>query len=178
MNKKSFTILFILIATVLNIVMTIVIIVALILLSMLVIRVLLKVQDPGIAMIAWMFCFLGGIILDMFVYSKVVNHIIIRFKLEDKLDPRLMGKRGAAMVAKEKENKPKTVLPKSVLGDEEPDTWGQEGYGNDSGYPGYTQEAIAPEDATFTPLNPEDFAGARRAEEDDGKTPGKEDSQQ
>ena len=157
MTKKHFSLLFLLIATVLNIVMTIVIIVALIVLAMLLIRVILHIEDPMVAMIAWMVCFIGGIILDMFVYSKLMNSVITRFKLDDKLDPRLLGKRGAAAAAKEKASKPKTVLPKSVLGDNDEDTWGQTSYGDNAGYSPETP--IAPEDATYTPLNPEDFAG-------------------
>ena len=127
MTKKHFSLLFLLIATVLNIVMTIVIIVALIVLAMLLIRVILRIDSPMVAMVAWMVCFIGGIVLDMFVYSKLMNYAITRFKLEDKLDPRMLGKRGAAAAAKEKASKPKTVLPKSVLGDNDEDTWGQTG---------------------------------------------------
>ncbi len=161
MTKKSFTLLFLLAATILNIIMTIIIIVALIVLSMLVIRFLLHIEDPMIAMVAWMVCFIGGIVLDMFVYSKLMNYIIVRFKLDDKLDPRMMGKRGAVAAAKEKESKPKTVLPKSVLGTEEEDTWGQTAYGDNVDY----TPTIDPEDATYTPLNPEDFAGKRDNED-------------
>ncbi len=161
MTKKQFTLLFLLVATIVNIVMTVAIIVALIVLSMLIIRFLLHIEDPSIVMIAWMICFIGGIVLDMFVYSKLVNYIIIRFKLDDKLDPRMMGKKGAAVAAKEKESKPKTVLPKSVLGTEEEDTWGQTAYGDNVDY----TPTIAPEDATYTPLNPEDFAGKRDSED-------------
>lgn len=157
MNKKHFSLLFLLVATVLNIVMTIVIIVALIVLAMLLIRVILHIDNPMVAMIAWMVCFIGGIILDMFVYSKLMNYAITRFKLEDKLDPRMLGKRGAAAAAKEKASKPKTVLPKSVLGDNDEDTWGQTSYGDNAGYS--PEATIAPEDATYTPLNPADFAG-------------------
>jgi len=161
MTKKNFSLLFLLIATVLNIVTTIVIIVALIVLSMLIIRGLLHIEDPLVAMIAWMVCFIGGIVLDMFAYSKLMNYSITRFKLEDKLDPRMLGKRGAAAAAKEKASKPKTVMPKSVLGNEEEDTWGQTAYGDNADY----TPTIAPEDATYTPLNPEDFAGKRENED-------------
>ncbi len=161
MTKKQFTLLFLLVATIVNIVMTVAIIVALIVLSMLVIRFILHIEDPKIVTVVWMICFIGGIVLDMFVYSKLMNYIITRFKLDDKLDPRMMGKKGATAAAKEKESKPKTVLPKSVLGTEEEDTWGQTAYGDNADY----TPIIDPEDATYTPLNPEDFAGKRESED-------------
>ena len=154
MTKKNFTLLFLLAATVLNILASLVIIIALIILSMLVIRFLLRVEDPMVAMVAWMVCFIAGVVLDMFIYSKLMNFVIARFKLDDKLDPRLMGRRGAA---REKAARPKTVLPKSVLGDEEADSWGQTAYGDNTDY----TPVVAPEDATYTPLNPEDFAGKK-----------------
>ena len=159
MTKKNFTLLFLAAATIINIVMTLVIIIALIVLSMLVIRVLLNIQDPLVAMVAWMICFIAGIVLDMIVYSKLMNYVITKFNLDDKLDPRMMGKRGAAAYAKEQAAKPKTVLPKSALGDETEDTWGQTAYGDNAGF--MPEQTIAPEDATYTPLNPEDFAGKR-----------------
>ena len=156
MTKKNFSLLFLLVATVINILMTIVIIVALIVLVSFVIRVLLKLEDPAIVMVAWMVSFIAGIVLDMFAYAKLMNFVIERFKLEDKIDPRMLGKRGAAAYAKEKAAKPKTVLPKSAMPEKE-DSWGQTSYGDNSGYT--PEPTIAPEDATYTPLNPEDFAG-------------------
>ncbi len=159
MTKKNFSLLFLLAATVVNIVMTLVIVVTLIVLAMLVIKNILGLEAQSAAAaisITCTVCFIGGIVLDMFVYAKLMDLVITRFHLEDKLDPRMLGKRGAAIYAKEKASKPKTNLPKSVLGDDDKDTWGQTAYGDNT-----PEVTIAPEDATYTPLNPEDFAGRK-----------------
>ncbi|MBQ3799526.1 MAG: hypothetical protein II837_04430 [Treponema sp.] len=162
MTKKNFSLLFLLAATAVNILMTLVIIIGLIVIAMMVIKYLVGLEGQNAAAaisITCTVCFIAGIVLDMFLYAKLMDLVITRFHLEDKLDPRMLGKRGAALAAKEKASKPKTVLPKSVLGDEEEDTWGQTAYGDNSGY---TPEVILdPEDATYTPLNPEDFAGSK-----------------
>lgn len=161
MTKKNFSLLFLLVATVLNIVMTLLVVVTLVVIAMVVIKYVLRMDGQSAAAaisIVCTICFIAGIVLDMIVYAKLMNFIVTRFHLEDKLDPRMLGKRGAALAAKEKASKPKTKLPKSVLGDEE-DTWGQTAYGDNVGY---TPEVIIdPEDATYTPLNPEDFAGKK-----------------
>ncbi len=162
MTKKNFSLLFLLAATLVNIAMTLVIIVTLIVLAMMVIKYLVGLDGQNAAAaisITCTVCFIGGIVLDMFLYAKLMDLVITRFHLEDKLDPRMLGKRGAALAAKEKASKPKTVLPKSVLGDEEEDTWGQTAYGDNAGYT--PEVTIDPEDATYTPLNPEDFAGKK-----------------
>ncbi|MBQ9538232.1 MAG: hypothetical protein IJU95_03090 [Treponema sp.] len=162
MTRKNFSLLFLLAATVVNIVMSLVVIVSLIVIAMLVIKYIIGLDGQNaIAAISitCTVCFIAGIVLDMFLYAKLMNFVIVRFNLEDKLDPRMLGKRGKELYAKEKASKPKTVLPKSAMGDEE-DNWGQTAYGDNADY--MAEKTIAPEDATYTPLNPEDFAGTNQ----------------
>lgn len=130
MTKKAFTILFVLVATIVNIVMTLAVIILLAVVSTLLIRVVLRIERPDVLLLTWMVCFIGGLILDMVLYSKLCDKVIEKFKLAEKLDPRLLRRRSgfpaSSRQTKSQPEKPKTVLPKSVLPDEEEDHWGEE----------------------------------------------------
>ncbi len=122
MTKKAFTILFVLAATVVNIVMTLLVIVLLAVVSTLLLRVILRIDNPTVLLFAWMLSFLGGLILDMVLYSRLCDWVIAKFKLATKLDPRLLRRGSPARISAqqaEKKERPKTVMPKSVLPDEE-----------------------------------------------------------
>ncbi len=146
MTKKTFTMIFLLVATVLNILFALILIAGLVLLTTVLLRLIVKGDSlANVVMIDWMLCFVGGVVLNMYLYSKITNWAIAKFHLGDKLDPRLLGKKGGfggGASASSEPPKRKTVLPKSVMSDEKEDTWGQTSYGDNS---------------TYTPLNPEDF---------------------
>lgn len=93
MSKKSNTVIFTIVSTILNIIMTLVIIVLLVLgVSAFYFKILGKTQ-PGTGLaIAWMVCFLVGLVLGMFLFAKIGSWVIDRFNMADKLDPRFLGK--------------------------------------------------------------------------------------
>lgn len=128
MNKKANTLLFTLISTVANIIMTLAIILILCLISFLIMNNMLHIKNAQLYTVVWMFCFLGGMVLGMFLFTKLCGIVINKFDLESKLDSRLLGKyipggkKGA--VQEKEEPKQKTVMPSSVLGKK--DTWGEE----------------------------------------------------
>lgn len=128
MNKKTFTMLFTLIATVINIVLTLVLITAMIVLSSLILIKGIHIQNQQILMPVFTVCFLGGVVLDMMLYSRICTWVIRKFDLVSKLDERLMGRyyetfkkesASGSRQTKPEPEKPKTVLPKSVLPDDE-----------------------------------------------------------
>lgn len=131
MNKKMFTVLFTIISTIVNILLTLCVIVLLIILSTLVMGRILGLEDPNVYTVVWMLSFLGGMVLGMFLFVRLTGWVIKKFNLEKKLDPKIVGKYVPGTSHKfstktTEEEKPKTVLPQSVLPKE--DTWGQEDY--------------------------------------------------
>ena len=131
MNKKTFTVLVMLIATVLNIALTLVLITALITACVILLHLVIRTESPSAYMGAYMICFIGGVVVDMILYSKIFIWCIRKFNLGPKLDPKLMGKYYDTLKQQAKasgkpidEGKPeklKTVMPKSVLPEE--DEW-------------------------------------------------------
>lgn len=126
MTKKTFTVIFLLASTLINIVFTIVIITALLIVTSLLLKYGFSVKDPNILAADWMLCFVGGMILSLFLYAKLSDKIVRKYNLADKIDERLTGRRFSHLSSRTKssakEEKPKTVMPKSVLPDEE-DEW-------------------------------------------------------
>ncbi len=140
MTKRSFTALFLFAATILNILLTVIIILALVVATTFVIRMATKGAEnetlfSQIVLIDWMICFAGGVVLDMFLYSKITMKVITAFNLETKLDPHLLGRKfeTKGKAQSQKEEKPKTVMPKSVQWEEEADTWGAKMPNDNSG---------------------------------------------
>ena len=120
MNKKAFTALFTIALTVLNIIMTLLIIVILAIVSSFILNRVLHVENGSVYMVVWMICFIVGMIANLLCFAKLTNVIITKFKLEDKLDPRYTGKKGAQNEKpKFKGNIPDSVKPPK-------DTWGYE----------------------------------------------------
>lgn len=89
MSKKTNSLLFILAATVLNLVLLILLfIIGFIILS------LLPLQDnPNLLMGGIAVVFVLAIVLSFLIYSKIVKWAIVKFNLEDKMDP-LFGRGG------------------------------------------------------------------------------------
>lgn len=129
MNKKGFTALFTVISTILNIIMMFVIIMSLVILSTALIYRLLKVQNSTVISIAWIVSFFGGMALSMWLFVKITGWVIKKFNLEDKLDPRVLGKYSPVTgkkynTVKEEPVKRKTNMPSSVQ--RKQDTWAED----------------------------------------------------
>ncbi|MBP5174484.1 MAG: hypothetical protein ILP07_01040 [Treponema sp.] len=121
MNKKTYTVLFTIISTIFNIIMTLGIIVAL---MILVAFVYFKVLNAGVQassalLVAWAICFFGGLIVSMMLFGKICGWVIEKFHLASKLDPKVLGRylpngtKGA--VPADEPKRPKTNIPKSPV---------------------------------------------------------------
>lgn len=82
MNKKTFTVLFMLGATLLNIVLLGGIFLIGVLLTMFLGR-----NNPNVASIGIIVSFVAAIALSMFLYSKILQWAMVKFDLENKMDP-------------------------------------------------------------------------------------------
>lgn len=82
MNKKTFTVLFMLGATLLNIVLLGGIFLIGVLLTMFLGR-----KNPNVASIGIIVSFVAAIALSMFLYSKILQWAMVKFDLENKMDP-------------------------------------------------------------------------------------------
>jgi hypothetical protein len=85
MTKKQNTIVFILLGTLANVIISMAIITGLLVVSMLTLKERSVYALP--------FLVIGGIILGMFVYKKLTTLVVTKFNLEDKLDPLFMRSR-------------------------------------------------------------------------------------
>lgn len=82
MSKKSNTILFMIGATFFN-----VILLAVIFLAGIMVTLLLSGENANVATAGLVISFVVAIALSMFIYSKVLNWVIKKWDLENKLDP-------------------------------------------------------------------------------------------
>lgn len=120
MTKRTFTIIFTIVSTLLNFIFTALVIVALAALATVVENRLLNISDGQVYIITWMFCFIAGMVLSIFLFSKISTAVIEKFNLASKLDEKIIGKtlpngkRNQAAYDAEAA-KPKTILPDSVL---------------------------------------------------------------
>lgn len=128
MDRKTYTIVFTLVSTLANIIITLAIMVGLMLGVGYIYFKGLGKTEPGTGLaIAWILCFLGGLILGMFLFGKICGKVIDHFNLAPKLDPKILGKylpngkKNPEYEAMQK-SKPKTNIPKSSLAVED-DQW-------------------------------------------------------
>ena len=82
MTKKAFSWVFMLCATLFNIVLL-----GLLFLVFTVITFLIAGENPTVAMVGIAVSFFLAIALSMFHYSKILNWVIRKWNLEDKMDP-------------------------------------------------------------------------------------------
>ena len=82
MTKKAFSWVFMLCATLFNIVLL-----GLLFLVFTVITFLIAGENPTVAMVGIAVSFFLAIALSMFLYSKILNWVIRKWNLEDKMDP-------------------------------------------------------------------------------------------
>ncbi len=82
MTNKQRTIIFIAAGTVVSVLITLILVVLLFILV-----IYLFKDNPDNVGKVFPFVFLSAIILGMLIYQKLVNFVIAKFNLEDKLDP-------------------------------------------------------------------------------------------
>lgn len=121
MNKKSFTLLYLVISTAANILLTVLVITALVLGSFALLRFVFHVESSSIFSAALMVCLVGGLLLSFFLYNKISAAVIRHFGFEDKFDDSMFKIRTGANAEKKREAKPRkqTNMPSSVLDDSE-----------------------------------------------------------
>jgi len=128
MDKKTFSTLFTLIATLINVVCTLIIIIALCALCYVVIHFGFKVDSPEAYLVSWMICFFVGMIGNMFIFNKFLNAFVIKHHLEKKLEGWALSRASRhgstspyTYAQEEEEKKPKSRMPDSVI--EQDDPW-------------------------------------------------------
>jgi uncharacterized membrane protein len=82
MTKKQNTILFIILGTLVNV------IISLALITVLLVLAVLFLKENTVYVLP--FLVIGGMFLGMFIYKKLASVVVARFHLEDKLDPLFM----------------------------------------------------------------------------------------
>lgn len=82
MSKKTNTIIFVVVGTIVNVILSMIFAVAF---SLLCLSILPEGFGATFSIVT--FAFFGGAILGMFVYQKIANFVFVKFNLEDKLDP-------------------------------------------------------------------------------------------
>ena len=83
MNKKANSIVFILCGTIVNVLLAILFILGLCVLSLWVLKQIGVAASMTVIVVA----IICGLLLAMFVYTKISRWVITRFNLEDQLDP-------------------------------------------------------------------------------------------
>ncbi len=82
MNKKANTVIFVLVGTLVNILITLIIIVGLLVVSALIFQ-----NHPQVFSLLSVVIVFGGLFGTMVIYQKLSTWVIEKFKLEDKLEP-------------------------------------------------------------------------------------------
>jgi len=122
MNKKTNTVLFTIISTLANIIMTLLLISVFCLIAFVVLYYGIKSRNPQVYQFVFILCFIAGLVLGMFLFIKLGGMVVTKFHLESKLEP--FGGRKTTQRDEKQSVARKTNLPKSALPKE--DTWGQE----------------------------------------------------
>ncbi|MBP5358853.1 MAG: hypothetical protein J6Y69_06685 [Treponema sp.] len=117
MSKHSFTILFIFISSVFNIILTFGLIILLIVLSSFILFKCLGFSPEGkLSLVAILVSFLAGLIGGMTIFTKLCAWAIDKFNLQDKLESQVLGRylpRGKKAPTSTPDT-PQTVMPDSV----------------------------------------------------------------
>ncbi|MCH5295806.1 MAG: hypothetical protein J1F14_07930 [Treponema sp.] len=123
MDKKTFTVLYIIISTLADILLSLGIVLALTFISGLTLT-LFHVQSANAAMIVILVSFIVGVILSFIIFTKLSNLIIRKFNLENKLLPRWVRRAGTEPVrqneaevsytVQDERSAPQTNMPSSV----------------------------------------------------------------
>ena len=123
MDKKTFTVLYIIISTLADILLSLGIVLALTFISGLTLT-LFHVQSANAAMIVILVSFIVGVILSFIIFTKLSNLIIRKFNLENKLLPKWVRRAGTEPVrqnetevsytVQDERSAPQTNMPSSV----------------------------------------------------------------
>ena len=126
MNKNTFTILFTLVSTVINIILTVATIALLAVIFMFACK-MLGCKDGNVIYMGLLVCFIVGMFLNFYFFSKLTVWAVKKFNLAPKLSSNFVAHQlpGGAKFAKElpQEEKKKTVMPQSVLEPDEEEKW-------------------------------------------------------
>lgn len=127
MDKKTFSTLFTIIVTLINVVCTLAMIIILSALCYVIMHFAFKVQAAEAYLVAWMICFIVGMIGNMFIFNKVLNLVVRKYHMEKKLEGWALSRAARngevspyTYAEEEKEEKPKTRMPDSVKEEEDP----------------------------------------------------------
>lgn len=90
MTKKGNSFVFMLVATIVNILITVII---MFLGFVLVSYIATYTNNSPMIPLIMMVVFVLALLASFFIYSKLVRFVVVKFKLEDKLDPLLIKKR-------------------------------------------------------------------------------------
>lgn len=126
MDKKTFSTLFTLVATLINVVCTLAIIIILSVLCYVVLHYGFKVQAAEAYLVAWMICFIVAMVGNMFIFNKLLNSFVRKHHLEKKLEGWALSRASRngtspyTYAQEEEEKKPKSRMPDSVIQQDDP----------------------------------------------------------
>ena len=126
MTKSTFTILFTLVSTIINIILTVATIALLAFIFLFTCK-MLGCKNGNVVYMGLLVCFVVGVFLNFYLFSKLTVWAVKKFNLAPKLTNSFVtrqlpnGAKFASQIAAEP--KKKTVMPKSVLEAEEEEKW-------------------------------------------------------
>lgn len=117
MTKKTFTLLYLLLSTLANILLTMLVITLLGVVSFVVLRFVFHVSNSSVFAADLMICLVGGFVLSFLFFNKLSAFVIQKAGWENKFDESLFRFRMPNGVQKKTEETPKrkTNMPSSVL---------------------------------------------------------------
>lgn len=123
MTKGTFTFLFTVVSTLVNIILTFTTIAIISVIFFLLCKVL-AVKSPNVIILGLGFCFIIGMLLNVFTFTKLTGWVVRKFDLTSKLDSKFVAKSlpGVNYSKKTVKEKVRTNMPKSVLPSED-DLW-------------------------------------------------------
>lgn len=87
MTKKQNTLVFILVGTICNLILSLLFIIVLFIIGVAVLNLFTVPLSEKVLIILMPISFVGGIIVGMIVYQKLTMFIVAKFQLENKLEP-------------------------------------------------------------------------------------------
>lgn len=87
MTNKQNSIVFIIVGTIVEVLLTLILMAIFFIIDVLIFK-----ENPDVFYILMMVFAFGAIGLGMFIYQKIANFVIAKYKLEDKLDPLFMSR--------------------------------------------------------------------------------------
>ena len=126
MNKNTFTVLFTLVSTIINIILTVATIALLALVFVFACK-MLGCNNGNVVYMGLLVCFVLGMFLNFYFFSKLTVWAVKKFNIAPKLNSTFVARQlpeGAKFASQlPQEKKKKTVMPQSVLEPEEEEKW-------------------------------------------------------